>query len=413
MTEGTDPAPDRARLYDEDTRSALRIGGPAVALVLVGEGLTHLPNGELPFFLATLGSALIVAPLGIAARRAGPTFPVPVRFWPLLPWLLCMAVLAMHVEPFSTVSTTYLMVGVLFGCAALIIDPRSAALACGSLVIALLVWLAIREHGFETRAFALLSMPLAAVLHLSRRRSLLIGERQRDLERQLVRQRDETELVRRMLGISRGLTHHFNNVFSGIVGGTSLALEQLEPEHPAREATALALASGEQGSEIIERLGLTEERLREAADPVALEALLEDPELAALVPPNCRLDVNVREDLPPLRLQRERFLRALRELLANAVEAIGPESGVIRVELGPDERPDRIRLDVIDTGTGMGEEALLRCFEPFWTTREPNRRGLGLPYVLGVVERHAGTIHIDSRPGRGTRVRLRLPVGGA
>jgi signal transduction histidine kinase len=404
---------ERETLYDADSRETLYFGAPLIAALLLAEGIAHLDDGFHTFNAVTILGALLIAPTGWLARQDhAPAWP-PIRYWPLWPWAVCMVVLAFHLEPYSHDATTYLIVGLTFGCAALIIAPAAFAISTGSLGLVLLWWLRDEDLARETNAFALLCLPLAGALYWARRRSLLLGEQQRLLERELARQRDEMELVRRVLGMNRGLTHHFNNVFSGIVGGASLALEHLEEGHPAREAIAVALASGEHGSEIIERLGLSGDRVREPVTEVAPRELLRAPEIEGLIPHSCRFDIVTAPDLPPLRGQRKRLTLALKELVANSVEAIGPEQGAIRIEIGIGERPDRIDVVVIDSGVGMSEGELQRCFEPFYTTREPRRRGLGLPYVMGVVERHEGTIRIDSQPGRGTRVRLSLPTGEA
>jgi signal transduction histidine kinase len=70
-----------------------------------------------------------------------------------------------------------------------------------------------------------------------------------------------------------------------------------------------------------------------------------------------------------------------------------------------------VRLSVIDNGCGMGKEARRRAFEPFFTTKAVNEgTGLGLSVVHGIITSHGGSISVDSRPGKGTRLDIRLPV---
>jgi len=402
---------ERRDLYDADTRDLLRYGAPLISALLLFECAAHIPDEPpLIFTVACVLGAVLITPMGWLANREQPFTRVPVRWWPIWPVFVCMVVLGLHFEPFTHEATTYLIVGLNFGVAALIIAPAPFAISFGSLSLVLLWWLGQGSALDETAVFALLSMPLAAAVYWARRRTLLLAEEQRRLEQALARQQDEVDLARRVLDINRGLTHHFNNVFSGIVGGASLALAQMDEDHPAREAMAVALSSGEHGSEIIARLGFSGDDAREPVTEFSARALLDAPELAERIPRNCRFDIVTTPGLPMLSGQRERLTEALGELIANAVEALEGNAGAIRVEIGPGSRSDRIEMIVADSGGGMSPAEVQRCVEPFYTTRDPSRRGLGLAFVLGVVERHAGSIRIDSSPDSGTRVRVELPI---
>src|SRR5581483_11813406 len=66
-------------------------------------------------------------------------------------------------------------------------------------------------------------------------------------------------------------------------------------------------------------------------------------------------------------------------------------------------------LEVTDGGPGIPPDVQARLFEPFFTTK-PTGTGLGLPLCQSIVESHRGTIEVESRPGRGTTFRVRLPV---
>ena len=94
-------------------------------------------------------------------------------------------------------------------------------------------------------------------------------------------------------------------------------------------------------------------------------------------------------------------------LVLNAVEAM-PGGGVLRLEVRL--QGEGILLAVQDDGRGMKQEVIDRLFEPF-LTRRPGGTGLGMAMVRRTVEVHGGKLGVRSRPGKGTRVEIRLPRG--
>ncbi|OOZ37274.1 ATP-binding protein [Solemya velesiana gill symbiont] len=104
---------------------------------------------------------------------------------------------------------------------------------------------------------------------------------------------------------------------------------------------------------------------------------------------------------------RQRLSQVMVNLLTNACDASGIGD---RVEIFAFAEEGQIQLEVMDQGAGIPEEALEEVFEPFFTTKAPGEgTGLGLPMVYKIIQEHSGQIDIDSVPGIGTRVVIKLP----
>ena len=95
-------------------------------------------------------------------------------------------------------------------------------------------------------------------------------------------------------------------------------------------------------------------------------------------------------------------------LIRNAAEAL--EGGGI-VSASVYRRENLVEIAIDDDGRGLPGALLDRLFEPFYTTRvHAGGSGLGLAFAHGVIIDHGGEIHVESKPGKGTRIRIQLPV---
>jgi signal transduction histidine kinase len=111
-------------------------------------------------------------------------------------------------------------------------------------------------------------------------------------------------------------------------------------------------------------------------------------------------------ELPSLDRRADRALRALTNLLDNAIRASGAGD---TVEIGARACESGVEIEVIDHGAGIAAEDLARVFDAFVTLR-PGGSGLGLSISRQIVEQLGGTLVLESAPGHGTVARLRLPA---
>jgi signal transduction histidine kinase len=98
-------------------------------------------------------------------------------------------------------------------------------------------------------------------------------------------------------------------------------------------------------------------------------------------------------------------------LLANAADAVGDRGGNVWIASQLDNDAQRVMISIRDDGAGMTPEVRARVFEPFFTTKSVGQgTGLGLSVSYGIIERHRGTLTVDSAPGAGTTFTITLPV---
>lgn len=96
-------------------------------------------------------------------------------------------------------------------------------------------------------------------------------------------------------------------------------------------------------------------------------------------------------------------------LLVNATEAIHENGEIIIRTSNP--KPDTIKVEISDNGTGIAPQDIPHIFEPFFSTkRNASGIGLGLSIVHGIIENHKGSIEVDTELGKGTSIILILPL---
>jgi CheY-like chemotaxis protein len=138
-----------------------------------------------------------------------------------------------------------------------------------------------------------------------------------------------------------------------------------------------------------------------------------------------KLRLNFAPNLPAVEADATQIRQIIMNLVINASEAIGDNSGVISITTGCrdcdnsylknfwlDENITEgfyVYIDIADSGCGMSRDTLAKIFDPFFTTKFTGR-GLGMAAVLGIVKGHRGAIKVDSEPGKGTTFKILLPA---
>ena len=118
------------------------------------------------------------------------------------------------------------------------------------------------------------------------------------------------------------------------------------------------------------------------------------------------VELELADDLPRCLVDRAQLQQAFYNLIKNALQAMRA-GGILRIRT--EAGPDHVAVSFMDTGHGIAPEHIGRVFEPYFTTKT-NGTGLGLMIVQRIVREHGGTLDVESDAGRGTTVRLKLPL---
>ena len=240
----------------------------------------------------------------------------------------------------------------------------------------------------------------------------------RALEEQL-RQAQKMEAVGRLAG---GVAHDFNNLLTAVLGYAELLLDS-DPSPEVKHSADEIRKAGERAA------ALTKQLLAFSRKQVLQPKILDLNEVLAEVDGMLRRtlgeDVKYEAERDPhlwrVLADPGQLQQVLLNLAVNARDAM-PEGGVLRIatrnvslqaanlpEVPKVAEVDCVLLEVSDTGHGMNAETLSHALEPFFTTKERGKgTGLGLSTVYGIVKQSGGYIHIESEPGKGTRVLIYL-----
>lgn len=263
-----------------------------------------------------------------------------------------------------------------------------------------------------------------------RRINTQLEQRVRDemTERETVQARlSQLQRVGALGQLAGGIAHDCNNVLQAVQTAAALILRNPhDPERVARFAGIVA-TSAEQGSGVTGRLlafARGEDAPSERVEPVRLLSDLREL-LAHTLGSESQVQLDVPPNLPALRAHRRHLESVLINLAVNGRDAMqggglltlgatlcpALPAGTGTVLSDPPPGPC-VCLSVGDTGSGMTPEVLARVTEPFFTTKSEGT-GLGLAMAHEFARKSGGVLKIDSTPGRGTTVRLWLPVFAA
>jgi PAS domain S-box-containing protein len=223
----------------------------------------------------------------------------------------------------------------------------------------------------------------------------------------------QAEKIASLGRLSAGVAHEINNPLAGILIYAELLERQLETGDFNREYLTEIISQTLRCQQIVTRLlEFSRQSLGQKTDFDVNKIILRCIDLIShqAIFHNIEIKTELDTKLPQILGDPGQLQQVVTNLLLNAADAMQGH-GIIKVTTRPTPLHDGIIVTLADTGCGIPPDIQDKVFEPFFTTKAPGKgTGLGLSIVYSVIQRHGGTIEIDSTPGGGTTFTIKLPL---
>jgi PAS domain S-box-containing protein len=203
-----------------------------------------------------------------------------------------------------------------------------------------------------------------------------------------------------------------------LVAGVRAAEEHADVEY-LRERVPAAIERSSGGlirvSTIVTAMRAFAEPASNAIGPVDLNEAIRNTLVVAAHEYEAVADVETElEAIPAVRCDASELNHVLLNLVVNAAHAIAPGGRRGRIRVTTRQAGDQVAIAVTDDGCGMSPDVAERVFDPFFTTKDVGSgTGQGLTVARSIVERHGGTIELETGQDTGTTFRVTLPIGRA
>jgi two-component system, cell cycle sensor histidine kinase and response regulator CckA len=222
-----------------------------------------------------------------------------------------------------------------------------------------------------------------------------------------------SERMQAMGLLAGGVAHDFNNYLTVILNFADLALES-QPSEEVRQMLVEIRKAGMLASEMSRQMIDFSRRQITAPKKINLNSIITDQQklLHSALGKQIEMKFQLTSGLPDILADVGSLEQILMNLVLNARDAI-KDQGKVTIRTIPIENNKKVLLEITDTGQGFDEATKAKLFQPFFTTKEPDKgTGLGLASVQRLMHKMSGSVTVESQPGQGTTFRLVFPALG-
>jgi len=239
-----------------------------------------------------------------------------------------------------------------------------------------------------------------------------LSDHERKLREHTQMQIVQSEKLASLGRLASGIAHEINNPLTGVLSySTTLYDEVTNPAH--KEDLKIIIDETLRCREIVKGILDFARETKIEKQPANLNKVITD--VMSLLErhvnfQNIKIKKDLAENLPEISIDVNQVKSVFNNLAVNAADAMH-EGGSLTIKTDYDAVRKRIVITVSDTGIGIEQKNLSRIFDPFYTTKETGKgTGLGLSVTYGIIERHGGSIRVDSTVGEGTSFTVEFPV---
>ncbi len=219
--------------------------------------------------------------------------------------------------------------------------------------------------------------------------------------------------------LARGIAHDFNNILSAILGNIELAAEAVASDPQTEMLLASARKAAERAAKLTRQLMIFAKGGEPVKEAVALPELIRDSADFILHGSKVVCDYDFADDLWLINADSSQITQVIQNIIINAKQAM-PKGGSIRISCQNAEvsaaepqsglRKGRfVRISIADSGPGIAPEIINKIFELHFTTKADGN-GLGLAICQLVIQKHEGSITVQSELGKGAVFTVHLPA---
>ncbi len=226
--------------------------------------------------------------------------------------------------------------------------------------------------------------------------------------------------------LAGGIAHDFNNILSGIFGYAELLRVSLKPEDELQTHVDSITMAGDRARDLVRQILAFSFQDVHELKPLEVHAIINEAcnLLASSLPVSVKIIRNIDENCRLILGDATQIHQVALNLMTNAFHAMEEKGGTLsigleEIELTGGQLLEELELrpghylcySVVDTGVGITSQVMDKIFDPYFTTKAQGKgTGLGLAVIKGIVQNHRGGIHVESKPGKGSRFEIFLPL---